>query len=424
MEEQTKSFLPALTGMRFIAALLVTLAHFLPHIMPFSDPPLWYQLLSGMAAEAMMTFFVLSGFVIHYNYSEQIEKHGRKGIRNFLVARLARVYPLYVVVIVLQLLMDTGYSAVPAWTGTALPFFLLLMQTWIFYPLGQFGLVYALGLVAVAWSVSTECFFYIAYPALHRLLRRISTIPGLLRLAVLSGALICGIVISASINQDGLNAWALQHFGTIGNQSQLFQYTFYRWLIYFSPYTRIFEFILGCITAAILMKCPQQVSLREERTGKIVLMGALVLLAAQHYFLFAVTNPPGPLHFLFGFHMCYGFAPLLAVIMFCLARYKSAIARSLSSWHFVLCGEATYSLYLFHTWIFLAFRWEAATVTSFMVGIADLIRMTVAFMSAIGLALVSWRMIEVPARKWVRNLLSVESASDQTNATPSEPLKL
>jgi peptidoglycan/LPS O-acetylase OafA/YrhL len=44
----------------------------------------------------MTLFFVLSGFIIHYDYSEQITKYHWRGIVSFLIARFARLYPLYI----------------------------------------------------------------------------------------------------------------------------------------------------------------------------------------------------------------------------------------------------------------------------------------------------------------------------------------
>jgi hypothetical protein len=54
----------------------------------------------------MTLFFVLSGFVIHYNYAASIERDGARGIANFFVARFARLYPLYIVVIAGTLVMS------------------------------------------------------------------------------------------------------------------------------------------------------------------------------------------------------------------------------------------------------------------------------------------------------------------------------
>ncbi len=83
--------LPALTGLRFFAALLVVLVHFGQHL---AVPGLIHQLaVSG--AQGVSLFFVLSGFILTYTY-------GRTGCgmqqskRQYYIARLARVYPVYI----------------------------------------------------------------------------------------------------------------------------------------------------------------------------------------------------------------------------------------------------------------------------------------------------------------------------------------
>src|SRR5271156_476612 len=110
--------LPALTGLRFVAALCVVLAHgaaFMTNI-PAGDP-LWRIYLMSLASIGMTLFFVLSGFVIHYNYCEQIIKFRGRGIANFFVARVARLYPLYFVGVVLSLFEQGTFGL--AWDGDA-----------------------------------------------------------------------------------------------------------------------------------------------------------------------------------------------------------------------------------------------------------------------------------------------------------------
>ena len=50
----------------------------------------------------MTLFFVLSGFVIQYNYSQPILKNGWRAVCGFMWARFARLYPLYFTLICLD----------------------------------------------------------------------------------------------------------------------------------------------------------------------------------------------------------------------------------------------------------------------------------------------------------------------------------
>jgi peptidoglycan/LPS O-acetylase OafA/YrhL len=86
LEYQKKPEIPSLTGLRFIAALLVCSAHVIPYIIPGLDP-----VFSRLSASGMTLFFVLSGFVIYYNYSGSIKNDRSKGMYNFFISRFAEL---------------------------------------------------------------------------------------------------------------------------------------------------------------------------------------------------------------------------------------------------------------------------------------------------------------------------------------------
>jgi len=414
----------ALTGLRFVAAFFVLFAHLLPKAMPFPNPPGWYQQISALSAEGMTLFFVLSGFVIHYNYSGSIEQHGARGIFNFFVARFARLYPLYLVVVLCSLLLSFSYAQLPAATPDALPSYLLMVQTWFYWPLGDYGLIYELGLLpSVAWSISTEWFFYLAYPLIWVGLRRLKSARARLWFALLLSTLICGAIILASLRMSQLNEFGAQTFGLAGKASaQPHQYSFYRWLIYFSPYSRIFEFILGCICASVYMTSrTTKPSAGEQLIGFIALIATIIATVLLHWLMFGPARGWGTWSIITQFHMAFGFAPFMAIIIFCCARYQNGITRIFSSWPLVTCGEASYSLYLLHLVIVMAVRWEAAEVTSFIVGVGDALRLTVAALAAIGLSLVTWRIIEVPARQAIRDAFTIRGREQPSNVTVPAP---
>jgi peptidoglycan/LPS O-acetylase OafA/YrhL len=406
---ERRETIESLTGLRFVAAFCVMFAHLLPKAMPIRNPPGWYQQISSVSAEGMTLFFVLSGFVIHYNYAASIERDGARGIANFFVARFARLYPLYIVVIAGTLVMSFAYSQIAAATPVVLPSYLLMVQTWFYWPVGQFGLIHELGLLpTIAWSISTEWFFYVAYPLIWIGLSSMEGVRAKLWVALLMSALISTAIVVASLNIDALNEFGARTFGVVGEASTEAQYSFYRWLVYFSPYSRIFEFMLGCICSSIYMGMrTKKASEGEQRIGLAVLVATIIATALLHWVMFGPANGTTRWSIITQFHMAYGFAPFMAIIIFCCARYQNAITRALSSWPMVACGEASYSLYLLHLLIVMAVRWEAAEVTSFKVGVGDALRLTVAALAAIGLSLVTWRIIEVPARRIIRDALTI-----------------
>jgi len=127
-----------------------------------------------------------------------------------------------------------------------------------------------------------------------------------------------------------------------------------------------------------------------------------------HFVMFSNPNAAGLLRVITDFHMSFGFGPMMAVLIFFFARYESFIKRFLECWPMVLAGEATYSMYLWHMFVAMAVRWEAAPVTSFMIGVADLLRLAVAITMCVGFGLISWQFIEVPTRRWLRSKLSIK----------------
>ncbi|MDX6231026.1 MAG: hypothetical protein QOI76_4416, partial [Frankiales bacterium] len=81
--------LPALTGLRFVAALAVVLSHFSEQRL-VDVPRRLVTFLDG-GRTAVSLFFVLSGFVLAYNYAHLSTTDQR---RRFYVARFARIYPV------------------------------------------------------------------------------------------------------------------------------------------------------------------------------------------------------------------------------------------------------------------------------------------------------------------------------------------
>jgi len=164
---------PALTGLRFLAAFSVLLAHGLGATFANDQPPQgavrWLMEASGFG---MTLFFVLSGFVIHYNYATLVTAGGVRGIAAFLWARLARLYPLFLLMMLVYVLVSQRHVAF--WTGhperfdailEALPYFLLSIQSWVYKVIDGGSLIDAIrGGSPPTWSISTEWFFYFAYP--------------------------------------------------------------------------------------------------------------------------------------------------------------------------------------------------------------------------------------------------------------------
>jgi peptidoglycan/LPS O-acetylase OafA/YrhL len=164
MTAQRLPQLDALTAIRGLAAWWVVFYHFAPFLYGHLPMDVWWLAKKGFLAVDL--FFILSGFVIFYTYQNSLSANVTS-VSAFLVKRLARVYPLH-------LLMLLGYFA--------LVIGLLLVKNIQMDPekfsaqhfAEQIFLVQAWGLDAgsalswnyPAWSISAELAAYITFPFL------------------------------------------------------------------------------------------------------------------------------------------------------------------------------------------------------------------------------------------------------------------
>lgn len=408
MKENSDSHLiPALTGLRFIAASLVCLAHTFPYIVPGMFPTL-----TEMASEGMTLFFVLSGFVIHYNYSQAIKTNPKLNIWNFFVARFARIYPLYILCLLLDWAHHFGYQTLSETSIDTIPFYLTLTQSWFYHPVGGHSLIYQFGLMpAIAWSVSTEWFFYLVYPFICLKLLKQEKFKNTIILCALFSIFFLSLVVILHFKDPIINNFATNHWGEIADKYQNPQDCFSRWLIYFSPYSRIGEFILGCLTASLYLQLKDHKKTKYENLlGKVILIGTLVSIIFIHHITF---TPHLSLMFSWTLklHQSFGFALPFAVVIFCCCRYQNFFTQFLSNRFMQRGGEISYSLYLLHLPIGEAFSRDAASVTSWQVALADYSRLVIVIFAILGSATVSYHFIEMPARKFIKRLLSPSTTS-------------
>src|SRR5262245_23351549 len=151
----------ALTGVRFVAAIFVVFYHYAPLGLP--------SLLDNAVRNghlAVGLFFVLSGFVLAYNYAGSTVVW-----RKFWLARFARIYPAYLLGFLLMApAVAFRYPDNPLKLAVAGLAAGTLVQGW--FP----------GLELVwngpGWSLASEAFFYLLFPILLPVLESLSR-PGL-----------------------------------------------------------------------------------------------------------------------------------------------------------------------------------------------------------------------------------------------------
>lgn len=152
--------LPALTGVRWIAATYVVLYHSkLTGALSGFARPLANIVANGQVAVSL--FFILSGFILSYTYANT---HVGKAKRRFWEARFARIWPLYVVSLLAASLSRHSTPPLPASIAT-----LLMVQAW--HP---FNMWLAAAWNNVCWTLSVEAFFYLLFPFVQVFFERLS----------------------------------------------------------------------------------------------------------------------------------------------------------------------------------------------------------------------------------------------------------
>lgn len=142
-----------MTGLRFIAAMLVVVYHAAVTLVPEVYP------LVSMGQTGVTFFFMLSGFVLAWSMKPSTSK------RQFYWRRFARVWPLHAltaIAAVVLALVTHGDQSLPKFLAS-----MFLVQAW----LGDQHWVYAYN--GVSWSLSCEAFFYLVFPFLAVRLSRL-----------------------------------------------------------------------------------------------------------------------------------------------------------------------------------------------------------------------------------------------------------
>jgi peptidoglycan/LPS O-acetylase OafA/YrhL len=145
-----------LTSLRFFAAMWVVAFHFWPNLQP-TRPDFVAKGYLGVEL-----FFVLSGFILSHVYLESFRVK-RFGYRDFIWARLARIYPMHIAIMAGLGLLIGGLALAGVHAGdkliiwSSLPAHLTLTQAWGLAPHGGWN--------HPSWSISAEWFAYLTFPA-------------------------------------------------------------------------------------------------------------------------------------------------------------------------------------------------------------------------------------------------------------------
>jgi hypothetical protein len=363
-----------------------------------TDPLLpFVAVLSRLSGIGMTLFFVLSGFVIHYNYRDVASPRGQGALRRFIRARVSRLYPLYLALIAFDVVVAwMHYPANLRVAPQALAYYLPMAQAWRYLVLGGSSLIYQFGyLSSVSWSVSVEVFFYIVYVFIAGGLQRLTRLAS--HLAVGAGAYLAtlSLLYFVQTHLRGLDRWAVGSFGSVAGLAGGVQDSFVRWLVYFSPYARLMEFLVGCLAANWFLQTTGVTGDAARRAGaamSLIVVGAIVWLNTMLY---------GSGVLVLGLTGSVTYAPLVALLLVLVARFKSPVSRLLESDWLRKGGDASYSIYLLHLTIILEYSHSAipSGPIPYVLLSVKMALTPVVIVTAARLVFVAF---ERPAREWLR----------------------
>lgn len=360
----------ALTGVRIVAAMWVVLFHVRGNIA--SEFPWLGEVIGPVLAHGELgvdLFFALSGYVLALNYGERMGlRLDRNATVKFWWARLARVWPAYVFMLVFAavwhgLLLarqsDDPVDVRDYSVGSFLRQLTLVVQ-WTepgFERLTWNG---------AAWSVSAEAFAYLLFPVMVLLVFRLNRSLSTRSLVVMAGVLLFPVVFFSYV------------LGLYGD---------WMWLL------RILcAFMAGALMFYIVRRVPDTARNRLLASHIIVLATALIVAGCYWMDLTARPRYIGLL------------IPVLVVIVGALGMADRHVAKVLGSKALVVGGMASYSIYLVHMPLIEIF-WKLqmtfpATLGAGTAGAKVGFILMPAVVSVLGYCL--WRFFEEPARRKMR----------------------
>jgi peptidoglycan/LPS O-acetylase OafA/YrhL len=332
-----RAALPSLTGLRWLAALLVFGLH-LRNLGYLNGTPIDIVGCAFMAgATGVSFFFVLSGFVLTWSARPHDTATG------FWRRRIARIFPVHLATAVAAMFMGSAMLGQSRPTDPQLVANLLLIHSW--WP------AWWQTLNPVSWSLACEAFFYATFPALALMLRRLGHRP----LTALAAAAIATVMVLP---------WANTHYA-LGL------------VLFSSPLARLPEFILGAVLAR-LVQVGHWRGPGLKASSAIAVAGYILASVASADFAFAACT-------------VLGFALVIPAAALADVRELPSVWRQPA---LVRLGELSFAFYMVHILVLHA---GSAILTTLPVPIGA----AAAFAASLALSRLSYEAVERPARQLI-----------------------
>jgi len=319
-QKHLQNYIPALTGVRAMAAYLVFISHFcyvfddkFPHII---------QRFFGEFHIGVSIFFVLSGFLITFRYYNSFHLT-KDWFKQYLKNRVARIYPMYFLLTIAAftyyfITKDQGITK-----GAANPVVLLVLN--ITFLRGFFYQFWDTG-IAQGWSLTVEECFYFSAPFIFLIAKKYNRF--YIQPVIITSFGILLVLIFRHIN------W----YGFFGNFTFVMLFTFFG---------RCFEFFVGVQLARYVISNGFKRSNKVSYTylGFLFIFACVFIMALQ-----PITKPWG-----FGLESPIGIITnnyilciAVALFFFGLLTENTFLKKILANPFVELLGKSSYIFYLIH----------------------------------------------------------------------------
>lgn len=268
----------------------------------------------GMGNILMVGFFILSGFVLYYNYNSRIWDW--RAIKQFYMKRIVAVYPPYLMILLYVFLAKI--SLFDTWQKNIVVIPVQLMGVQVLFSeitgsVGNSGI----------WFVSVMILLYLVFPGICIIVDKIS-----LRYAVCLAGFAYILDIYITVFQAYFNTY-----------------------VYANPAFRFLEFLIGMLIAKIYFEH------RRSKPSKYVVVKILLVMA---FYYFGVIFFYDKIFFnkvLFNYSPTYfNFLsiPVLGILIYLLSVCENEILNKISKYRFIkYCSDLTYSFYIVQTITFV-----------------------------------------------------------------------
>lgn len=390
MSQKTlQNYIPALTGVRALAAYLVFISHF-EYVFDGNFPHAVQRFLQEFHM-GVTIFFVLSGFLITYRYYNNFHLT-KDWFKQYLKNRVARIYPMYFLLTVLAFVYYYFTHDPKITKGFFSPVLLLLMH--VTFIRGFFAGLWDTG-IAQGWSLTVEECFYFSAPFIFLLSKRFRKL--FIQPFVITGVALLLVLIFRNFD------W----YGFFGNFTFAMIYTFLG---------RCFEFFVGIQLALILLNK----GVARNNNIKYTYIGFLLMTVCVGI----MSQLPIPQGWMAGLHNPFGIITNNYLLPPCIAMFfyglltESTVFKTILSFKFVeLLGKSSYIFYLIHLgyirdflndwinkandWVFEYYdkhniSWEHSPFEN------DIVNLVIQFILLNGLSILLFKTIEEPMNHYIR----------------------